>query len=74
MDHHLNSNAPGPPNKLSSKDPALMLRQQQMHHHLNTVDGHIMPGCGGGGGGSGLTENINHASTVGAVNLRSVVT
>ncbi|KAL9879398.1 WW domain-containing adapter protein with coiled-coil homolog isoform X1 [Glossina fuscipes] len=70
VDHHLNSNAPGPPNKLSSKDPALMLRQQQMHHHLNTVDGHIMPGCGGGGGGSGLTENINHASTVGAVNLR----
>uniref|UniRef100_A0A1A9WVJ2 WW domain-containing protein n=1 Tax=Glossina brevipalpis TaxID=37001 RepID=A0A1A9WVJ2_9MUSC len=70
VDHHLNSNAPGPPNKLSSKDPALMLRQQQMHHHLNTVDGHIMPGCGSGGGGSVLSENINHASTVGAVNLR----
>lgn len=60
MDHHLNSNAPGPP-KLGSKDPALLMRQQQIHHHLNTPDGHLI---------SSSTVDNNHATVQQVINLR----
>ncbi|KAM7347263.1 WW domain-containing adapter protein with coiled-coil wacky isoform 2-T2 [Cochliomyia hominivorax] len=59
VDHHLNSNAPGPP-KMSSKDPTThLMRQQQLHHHLNAQDGHLISSSGAGD---------NHAASV--MNLR----
>lgn len=60
MDHHLNSNAPGPP-KMSSKDPTThLMRQQQLHHHLNTQDGHLISSSAGD----------NHAAPGQVINLR----
>ncbi|KAI8128336.1 WW domain-containing adapter protein with coiled-coil like protein [Lucilia cuprina] len=58
-DHHLNSNAPGPP-KMSSKDPTHLMRQQQHHHHLNTQDGHLISSSAGD----------NHAAAGQVMNLR----
>lgn len=60
VDHHLNSNAPGPP-KLGSKDPALLMRQQQIHHHINNPDGHLISPSPG---------DNNHASAQQVMNLR----
>ncbi|TMW47375.1 hypothetical protein DOY81_007548 [Sarcophaga bullata] len=59
VDHHLNSNAPGPP-KMSSKDPTHLMRQQQLHHHLSTQDGHLISSAAGD----------NHSASAQVMNLR----
>lgn len=45
---------------MSSKDPTHLMRQQQLHHHLNTQDGHLISSSGGD----------NHAGAGQVMNLR----
>ncbi|XP_062138053.1 WW domain-containing adapter protein with coiled-coil homolog isoform X2 [Drosophila sulfurigaster albostrigata] len=69
QEHHLNSNAPGPPGKLVSggKEQSMMMRQK-LHLGLSGLDHHMLvAGSGGGGSGVGPT-GAGSGSAVDAVN------
>ena len=45
---------------MSSKDPTHLMRQQQLHHHLSTQDGHLISSAAGD----------NHSASAQVMNLR----
>lgn len=74
QDHHLNSNAPGPPGKLIGagvKDQTALSHRQKLHlvlsgmdvpHHHMLVAGSSASGVGPTGAGSGSSVDVvNHA-------------
>lgn len=73
QEHHLNSNAPGPPGKLlgaGGKESATLMMRQKLHLVLSGIDGPLhhmlvaggnVSGVGPAGAGSGSAVDVNHA-------------
>ncbi|KAM8720572.1 hypothetical protein ACLKA7_006588 [Drosophila subpalustris] len=82
QEHHLNSNAPGPPGKLSGgKDQSLMMRQKLHlglsgldvpHHHMLVAGGNGPTGAGSGTVADAVNHAYNSVNNVTASSLSSL--